>query len=40
MAVPEIVQHRLDLDLLIPDHREGQLKIHKERFPNGQLKGV
>lgn len=36
----EIVQHGLDLDLLVPDHGVGQLKIHKELFPNCQLKGV
>ena len=30
LAGHEIIQHSLDLDLLIPDHGEGQLKIHKE----------
>lgn len=40
LAVLEIVQYGLDLDLLIPDHGGGQLKIHKERFHDSQLKGV
>lgn len=40
LAVSEIVQHGLDLHLLIPEHGEGQLNIHKEQFPNHQLKGI
>lgn len=40
LAVPEIVQHGLDLHLLVPEHGEGQLNIHKEQFPNHQLKGI
>lgn len=37
LAAQEVVQHGLDLDLLVPDHGEGQLQIHKERFPDRHL---